>query len=343
MTTAPKDQTDLIEALDKMSLAALWVLAKRQASPQPYQAEPAIHWRWDDLTPLIERALSEVGMEDAERRVLMLSNPAFKPAVQTTRNLIAAVQILRPGDQAQPHRHSAAAIRMILEAEGGHTSVDGKNFQMGAGDLILTPAWTWHGHVNPTDKPVMWIDGLDSPFVRGALDAFFFEHHPPAGALDGPHVPADRLAWAESGLVAAGHSPDAAPFSPKIHYPWNATAAALDDMRPRADQSTLLRYVNPQNGGAVTPTLDCFMLRLRAGHETAPSRSTANAVCVVVEGEGQSTVGDKTFAWKKNDVFTVPHWTQATHRSAEKASHLFLMTDREIYRRLGLLRDEPQI
>jgi gentisate 1,2-dioxygenase len=42
------------------------------------------------------------------------------------------------------------------------------------GDLVLTPPWTWHDHGNGSDEPVLWMDGLDLPFVHD-MDANFFE------------------------------------------------------------------------------------------------------------------------------------------------------------------------
>ena len=55
-------------------------------------------------------------MEHAERRVLLLANPAFAPQPYTTTNLQAGLQILQPGDHAAPHRHTVAALRFVMQA-----------------------------------------------------------------------------------------------------------------------------------------------------------------------------------------------------------------------------------
>ena len=39
---------------------------------------------------------------------------------------------------------------------------------------------------------------------------------------------------------------------------------------------------------------------------------------VVIEGEGESRIGDKTFNWKQHDVFTLPRW-QWTEHTATRA------------------------
>lgn len=332
----------LDQAMRDAAVKPLWVHYRDLASRQPDRMEPPMHWRWANLQGAIDRASSEIGMEDAERRVLVLSNPAFEPKVQTTGNLIGALQILNPGDNAHEHRHSMAALRMILDAEGGYTSVDGQQYEMHNGDLILTPAWTWHGHDNATAHRVIWFDGLDVPFVRSSLDAGFFEPHPPANFSEMADGLAEQWRWADHGLSLAGRQMETVPHSPRIHYPWTATAAMLDKLEPGDDGHVLMRYIHPQTGGAIMPTLDCFMLRLQGSAPSTQKRSTSNAVCVVLEGEGVSRVGDSVISWKKNDIFTVPHWTWATHQSSSDRAHVFMMTDAEIFRRLGLYKEEVE-
>ena len=91
--------------------------------------------------------------------------------------------------------------------------------------------------------------------------------------------------------------------------------------------------------GAVMPTLDCYLMACAHGMSTRPMRSTSNAVCVVAEGQGSSQVGDKTMAWQRHDVFTIPHWNWVSHTASDDAV-IFMMTDRELLASLGYLRDE---
>jgi gentisate 1,2-dioxygenase len=127
-----------------------------------------------------------------------------------------------------------------------------------------------------------------------------------------------------------------------FHYPWTGVCAALAAMEPEADGSRKLRYTNPVDGGPVVPTMDLYALQLSANSETRPARTTSNAICVVVEGEGVSNIGDKRINWQKNDIFTLPHWTWISHVAASDGVKLFLSTDREVLKRLSLLRDEVQ-
>ena len=133
-----------------------------------------MHWRWRDIEPFTERAAKEVGIEDVERRALILANPAFGGATVTTQNLIGAFTVLEPGDKAVPHRHTAAAIRFATRAEGAVTIVNGKRCEMHQGDLVLTPPMCWHGHINQGKRRTVWFDAANMPAICN-LDASFFE------------------------------------------------------------------------------------------------------------------------------------------------------------------------
>ena len=76
------------------------------------------------------------------------------------------------------------------------------------------------------------------------------------------------------------------------------------------------------------PTLDCYATRLRKGAPTRGKRATYNVVCLVVSGEGRSTIGDQTFDWSQHDVFTIPPWTWARHEARGGDADLFMVTDK---------------
>ena len=325
---------DFQTAIEGAHVVALWQMFGGAGGPQP-QPEPAFHWPWRVLEPLMDRAVAETGMDDAERRVLSLANPAYRrdDYFRATTNLNAGLQILMPGERARPHRHSMDAIRFVVEGEGAATVVNGKRCEMERGDLILTPAWTWHEHVHDGGTRVIWLDSLDVPVVQD-LAATFFE---PGPAKDFPTLPEDT-AFTAPGLVPAEALTTS--YSPLFRYPWAQSRDALAATSESTDGSRLLRYVNPMTGGPVLSRLDCYLLGLESGKPTRRYRSTSNAVCFVVEGNGNSTVGDVTIEWETNDIFTLPHWSWASHTAGLDGATIFQSTDREVMRRLELLRDE---
>jgi hypothetical protein len=108
------------------------------------------------------------------------------PAIGTTHNLEAAYQMLFPGEAAPVHAHSMSALRFGLTGRGARMIIDGDRIPMEPGDLVLTPGWSWHGHVHPAgDGPVVWMDALDVPFVLGLRGGF--QDVPPVGIDSPPH------------------------------------------------------------------------------------------------------------------------------------------------------------
>ena len=306
----------LIAALEEASIHPLWDRYKRITPVAPRAKDAPMHWRWRDIEPFAARAASEVGIEDVERRALILANPAFGGDTVTTQNLIGAFTVLEPGDKAVPHRHTAAAIRFSTRAEGAVTIVNGRRCEMKEGDLVLTPPMCWHGHINQSDRRTVWFDAANMPVVC-ALDASFFE----------PGTRADERFW-EVGDAGAE----------EYRFPGEAMRRELERAPVGPDGARTVRYT--RNGGSVMSTLDLY--RMQVSGRTRLRRTTHNAICLVVAGEGRSSVGDESFEWSRHDVFTVPHWTWASHEARGGSADLLVVTDRAIYERLELLREEIQ-
>lgn len=338
---APRPDAGLIADLEAADIHPLWDRYKRITPVEPAPDDPPFIWRWTDLEPFTGRAATEIPMEDAERRALIMAHPAFGGKTQTTHNLLSAFTVLEPGDKALPHRHTAAAIRFSTRAEGAVTIVNGRRCEMLPGDLVLTPPWCWHGHINESGRRIMWFDAANIPLIND-LDVNFFDPGNRDGGGDNAFWEVDegdeRL-WKSAGLVAEDHG-HAGQISPKYRYPGEDTRRMLSEMRPREDGAKVLRYVNPLTGGAVMPTLDCTAMRLAKGAPTRAHRATWNQICLVVSGEGRSTVGEHTVDWGPHDVFTVPHWTWASHEALGGEADLFVVTDREVHTRLDVAREE---
>jgi len=326
------------QTLAKANLQPLWDRYDKLLTAEPAVPDTAMHWPWTEMLPFIDRAGSEIPMEISERRVLMLANPAFEGKPYATTNLFAGLQILNPGERAPVHRHSPSAMRFVLEGEGAATIVDGQHCDMFPGDLILTPNWCWHEHRNDSAKRCVWLDALDLP-LAASVGAVFSERGQVSAERKALwHI--DDGAFANAGLLPDTHAARNA-YSPMFRYPWTRTVAALKQAPEMADGSRRVRYVDPTTGEAAIASLDCYVWQLAANQATTSARSSANAVFAVVEGEGSSEIGGRNIRWQKNDVFTVPHWTWASHR-ASSGARLFYFTDREVLRRLNWLREETR-
>lgn len=64
-----------------------------------------------------------------------------------SRTLDYQMQLLRPGEQTQKHRHTYGQVFVCLEGEG-YTEIDGERYDWGASDAFCLPTFRWHRHVN---------------------------------------------------------------------------------------------------------------------------------------------------------------------------------------------------
>ncbi len=316
-------------------VAPLW--ENRAAHAEPKLPEKGHIWKWSQLEPLAEHASTLRDMAAVERRVLMLVSPHSAEvggAAGSTTNLNANIQILKPGEKARPHRHSMNAIRFVMKGEGAVTIVDGKECAMAEGDLITTPGWCWHEHEHRGSKPIVWLDVLDASLHR-YLGTDKFQPGPAKNVA--PQL-ADA-AFAMPGLVPQVAEPSTG-YSPLFRYPYVDAVKALSTAPVGPDSARRIRYANPVNGGPCMAFLDCYMMELDGMEGTVPFRTSAHSVVSIVEGAGVTTLGDQKIEWGPRDTFSMPHGNWITHRSNGGKARIFVVTDREVFRRLDLLSEE---
>jgi gentisate 1,2-dioxygenase len=318
--SSEQELQDYYTQLSAQHITPAWISGGISHEPQS-KAVPYL-WRWGDLRPQAMRAAQLVGTQQAERRVLRLTNPELS-GVSASNTLVANIQIVMPGEIARAHRHSGAALRLIIEGGGGYTVVNGERVPMYPGDLVLTPNWTWHDHANDTDAPMIWLDGLDTPLVRMLEAGFYEEYHQERQDL-GPAVNSSQ--W---------------------HYPMSEMRAALQRLAD-ADSGTpgggtVLEYTNRATGGPVMPTIACYMQLLRPGQQTKAYRRVCCTNFHVIEGAGYSIVGDQRLDWEDKDVFTVPTWTFHEHvNTGDRPAFLFSFSDAPVMKALSLYREEKR-
>jgi gentisate 1,2-dioxygenase len=341
--TTPELQ-DYYRELDEADTCALWnVLADMMPDEPKPKAIPYL-WKYARVRPLVLRAGELVTPEQANRRVVCLINPGVKEQYSATATLLANIQMVLPGEIAPAHRHTAAALRFIMEGNGAYTAVDGEKTLMRPGDMVLTPNWTWHDHGNDTDGPMIWQDGLDVPLVN-ALDGMFFEAYNGMQQEYTRPVDASQREYNHGGLRPTWQKWTKM-HSPMLNYTWDETRDALDRMVKEAPgtvwDAIMLEYVNPHTGGPVMPTIGANAQVLRPGEHTQAHRHTADVVYQVVEGSGYSVINGVRFDWEKNDIFVIPKWALHEHANGSRSdnAYLFSYNDEPVMRSLGLYREE---
>jgi len=322
------------------NLKPLWEVLRGQLTAEPSPPETAVLWRYHDVRPFLLEAARLISVEEADRRVLVLENPALPGKTRATQSLYAGLQIIMPGEVAPCHRHTPTALRLMVEGEGAYTAVDGERTSMKPGDFVITRSWSWHDHGNEGSGPVVWLDGLDVPLV-GFLNATFFQGYGeaahPLSRLEG-----DSHARYGSGILPVDCEVSAT-STPLLNYPYAGTREALNAIARAGDHDphhgVKTRYVNPLTGDYAMPTMGAFAQLLGRGFRGLPYRSTDSTIYQVIEGSGRTVVGGDLLEWRAHDVFVVPSW-KWHHHQADAESVLFSFSDRPVQQKLGLWREQ---
>lgn len=325
--------------IDSANCTPLWEILHGLVTEQPNTPCLPYLWKWDTVWQWLQEGGKLISAQEAERRVLVLENPGLRGRSRITHSLYAGLQMILPGEVAPAHRHTQSAMRFILQGNGAYTAVDGEKVTMHVGDFVITPSWSFHDHGNPSDEPMVWLDGLDLPIVE-LLDAQFRE--------DGEIEEQTINRTAGTNLAKFGNTMKPVEYkarsrtSPLFWYPYDRTRAALDLLRQQEDPHTVwgykLQYTNPVTGEWAMPTIGSFMQILPKGFRGKAYRSTDSTIYVVVEGTGRCIINGQTLAFGPKDVFVCPSWMPYQLEADEQAV-LFSYSDRPVQQALDLWRE----
>ena len=336
-----KEIRELNDALRPRWLSGLWNVdhAERPSDPRT-RVKPHI-WKWDDIYDSLVQAKERISVASGsvERRVIRLVNPGMAETEMTSHTILLSFQLIQPGEVAPAHRHTMAAFRFILQGRGAYTNVNGQKMVMEEGDLILTPQGSWHEHAHEGDRNMIWIDGLDVPFVQ-ALQQISFEPYKP-GRLP-VHESFDPATF--SGMTRPVGA-DSSQRPPLLHYHWLDTYQSLQRLaRTPGDpfDGAALEFVEPATGGPTLPTISCRVQMLRGNERTKAHRHTSTSIYYAFRGSGTTTINGEKFDWRKGDTFIVPLWSWHEHvnNSESEEAILFSMHDEPILKAFGLYREE---
>jgi len=330
--------------LERAHVIPTWIYAPRIVGREPVAGYRPYLWRYAEMRALLMRAGELITPErGAERRSIDHVNPDLEAHNSTSHSLATAFQLVRPGECAPSHRHTAGAIRFAVESEGGDvfTAVEGEKLPMGRWDLCLTPRWKWHEHQNNTESDIVWLDALDYPLVNLLRGSFFEPGETLVGRTNRPEGFTERHVGRVRPAGWAPYPDDV----PLVRYPWDETWAAIQAMRGETGSpydGVLMEYVNPFTSGPALPTMACYAQLLRPNEHTKAHRQTASTIYHVMEGEGFSVIDGLRFDWAKGDVFVVPPWAAHEHANATgEDALLFAVSDRPVMDTFGFYREEP--
>lgn len=329
--TSSREADSLYGEFERLALRGHW--QPRALPPKPV---PRL-WRWSEIHPVLMEAARVIDLgKDASRRFVGLQT--------RSQTLSFGYQIVMPGENAEAHRHSASALRFVVQGGGAFTTSNGEPMSMQPGDMLTQPNWVWHDHTNSTSEPIIWVDSLDAGLVR-ALNAQFGESWPGGNAQ-----PLIRPPGYSRQRFGAARSPADKDWAVPFHYPWPDTEKTLHLMAQAGEvdpyDGVLLSYANPVTGGYTSRNLACYIQMLRPGEKTRTHRHTGIAIYHVFEGTGVTLVGQdpsNKLEWQDKDAFVVPPWEWHHHENLSQApAYLFSVSDRPIVEAAGLHREEAQ-
>ncbi len=308
---------ELYGKLEQVGIAPGWNKKVASLWSEPKKNFVPAHWKYEQARGALDAAGRLINTELAERRNLILYNPASDASYGTVRTMVAAYQMIMPGEWARAHRHTPNALRLILDSEPGtYTEVDGVKISMEPGDVLLTPNWSSHGHGNDSRSCAYWLDFLDVPLVQ-LLEPMFFE-------------PAEE----ESGNQADTGTPPTKD-SPFV-FPLSETLKRLDTA-PSESNGPFGTHV--ELGNPAMDTIGLHVMRLAPRAQTTGHRSTSNNIYAIIKGTGTTTVDGERFEWRRGDVIAAPAWRPHQHEAAEEALMLRI-TDEPVMQRLGFYRED---
>jgi len=308
---------ELYGKLAQVGMGAGWNKPTPSLWEAPRKTFVPSHWTYEQARGALDAAGRLINTRLAERRNLILFNPAENNTYGTVRTIVAAYQMIMPGEWARVHRHTPNALRLILDAEpGAYTEVGGVNIAMEPGDVLLTPNWSTHGHGNNSKACAYWLDFLDAPLVQ-LLEPMFFEP-----------LEEDKNHDAFKAAPPTKDSPFVFPMSETVRRFAKAKA------EPESPFGTQIQFGNP-----ALDTIALYMMQLTPKRRTQTFRTTANNIYAVVKGFGATIIDGERFNWKRGDVIAAPAWRIQHHEASEDAM-LFRVTDEPVLQRLGFYRIE---
>jgi gentisate 1,2-dioxygenase len=333
---------ELNRELKESNLIGYWTIPNTSTGFR--EPEPGFRpflWKWKSIRDALDKAAEYIRPEEAFRRFIGYQHPELK--LGTAHTLLLGAQMVRPGEFAPAHRHTMEAIRFVVEGRGAATVVEGEALPMEPGDLITTPSWSWHDHINSGDTPIVWLDGANGPMLHYYQAGFAHPYHEarqpvihPAGSLRSTYGTLRPR-------INTIPSPPAI-YRPPYRYAWEETEKALEIMAEAPGDpydGILLRYADPLSGGPTLPTIACEIQLLRRSEKGRSHRHTYTVVYHAFRGSGTTWIGNQRFDWEQGDSFVVPLWSWHAHENnSREPAILFSINDRPAIEALGFLREE---
>ncbi len=270
--------------------------------------------------------LAGASIEPDERRRLIVHPRSTSPGFGLTPGIQVALEVLRPGEQTAPLRHSSSGISFCI-AGSGEALVGARRVPFGRYDTWTLPALSPYRHVN-TGADVQVRLTFSNAALLEKLGVHWVDPAPGEAAVAAGERavarPAPAVLDAGDGAYLMGYEDLINPpvvEQPPLYWSWDALRtelAALAGIDGSYDGRRLFLLYNPATGrtNGTTPSLFATITVRPPEIVDRPHRHAAAAINYFFQGSGWSRIGGRRYEWEAGDlVFTAPGWMVHNHAS----------------------------
>lgn len=315
---------------------------KKMFTNEPAPLFKSHAWKYDLTEALLYKLSSMVSPERAERVNVQFEHPDLREYMPgaTTTTMRSGMQIVRPGQFAPEHLHSARSFRIVLKGpeKDAYTTAGGVDLPLRKGDIVLNPDWVMHSHRNTSKEDVLWFNGMDV-IIAYWMGGVFYSDSKNKRVESGSDIGLHLKQWGRTAVNFKGKQKIDGNL---MYYPREYTIEPLkDEGRSNGyEHETVREILNPKNAGPLFPTLDVKFWYLPSRAISNTYQRAGNSVFLVYSGSGRMKLEDKEIELKQFDVVSLPSWSRYTIENTSTEELVLLSySDSPIFKAVGLYRE----
>jgi gentisate 1,2-dioxygenase len=297
--------------------------------------EPVVIRR-EDIEAEVDRLASLPRPDDGRRRSLIVHPQSTEPGLGLAPGIQVALEVLLPGEETKPIRHSSTSVGFCVRGSGDAT-VGEKTFAFDQYDVWCTPSMAPYAYRNTSSDVHVRLAYSNAALLEKMHVHVVESDFPPpderATDEEGDRSDIDHLIDLDGGAQLLSYERLIDPpriESKPLHWPWAEVKARLDKLHALGESykgRRLYLMYNPATGRTNGTTFSFFatMCLRPANIVDRPHRHVAAAINYFFSGAGDSIVGGKKYEWRAGDLMlTAPGW--AIHRHASHGDDVYELT-----------------
>ncbi|MBI3129301.1 MAG: cupin domain-containing protein [Candidatus Tectomicrobia bacterium] len=152
---APRPEGGSLARWAEGALRPAW---ERQSGPY----SPLLLYKWERTERALRRLAASGEASPHDDVAMDFVHPGTGGPVYPTMG--CRIQLLRPGRELSPHRHTGSAVYLCFKGSG-HSVIDGQRFDWERGDAFCVPSWARHQHAAGEEETILFSIN-DQPMIE---------------------------------------------------------------------------------------------------------------------------------------------------------------------------------